>query len=364
MRRLDFTLVMAIVFTSSFMFEGCRYRRTASIAKTTSDKLKEYRFQVTGQIEIPTDEAVIKTAHYFDVVRKGLDHPDDQNLVRDAAAILASHEAFMSNYDIVYRNAIPVLLPDGNINPRALKYWIARQGRFMSAATEPFGVNVTLDKVLRVIDVKKNGQAVLVSYEAEFLGTRDVRQNTETIQGNPLQVGNEIKAALSPIETYFRNMSPAAKTLFEAIKGAMIKGSGAFGQIAKAEVVKFLESTKQDNPDNKCIKTDKDPISPYNYFYYFKPDQCGPEHLSKISVTKSEILNVGTTYPEFHELFADKFVNIFIFYGQVGEETEGASVSAIHHLKRSGYQIKRLRGLKDDEDDVYSGPQFSDSLLS
>jgi|GEM_PF-1385463 len=352
MRRTHWLILSVVIFVVSVLAPGCRLRRNSSAVKTTSDKLKEYRFQVLGQIEIPTDENAFKTSHYFDVVRKGLDHPDDPNLVRDSAAILASYEAFKSNYDIVYRNAVPVLKADGNVNPRALKYWIARQGRFMSAATEPYGVNVTLDKILRIVEAKKNGENVLVTFEAEFLGTRDVRQNTETIQGNPLQVGNQISSALNPVETYFRNMSPAAQTQFAAIKSAMKTGAGAFAEIAKNDVIKFVESTKKENPENKCIKSDEYPISPYNYFYYFKADKCAPEHVSKIAVTKSEVLNVGTTYPEFHELYADNFVNIFIFYGMVGSETQGASVQAIERFKRNGYQLKKAIGLKNSEEET------------
>lgn len=107
------------------------------------------------------------------------------------------------------------------------------------------------------------------------------------------------------------------------------KVSGSVYELLKSPTGTFaLDQTRKSTAlDGKCYEPDGDPVSPFNYFYYFNNRQgsCPQNPQGFLQVAEVRDIPVKTTYPEYHKLFADHKLEALVFYNQVNDEGNPAA---------------------------------------
>lgn len=309
---------------------------------TTSDKVKEFSYELSGSLEIPTAVDPYYVAYLFDIYRPSLDHPDDAEATDELNRLIKSDEEFKSAFSRTYAHAFPIMTEDHSLDQSKVQYWITQQIRYTQNELLQKGISLTLKSVKSVqTSETPDKSAIIVNFKILALGVVDLNTNGGRIDliNSPIHQGDTLTVPLNVIDFYFESMGFSD---FYRSSITKIRSDGLAAFLSDSEPSKLLGATKDNSVKNKCYTSDGDHISPFSYHYYFNPtlDGCLSANLktSRITVENVSKFDSKTTYPEFHRLFEDKKVDIFVYYGHVDNEEIGASADLKTWLEGKGYQ--------------------------
>lgn len=335
------TIYLVLIFFCAILVNNCRTRKKGSHVTTTSDRLKEFSYEIEAELKLPVDRDVYIYAHLADLLRKKADHPDDMEEGANIDKIVSNIGSLTESFNETYREGFPIINSQGQIDRSKIRYWIARHIKFSSNALKNMNLSLTLDKTNENINITavNNGDYITVKYRASFLGT--TQNDYLSDPGAKLKTGDTISLPQNPLKIYFDTISPSIVDVYRRGISA-VKDQGDSLDDAANDLETHLSTTRNlgEMLVSPCNITDGDAISPFNYFYYFDSSKegCQAEVVVARVVAVNE-LSVKTTYPEYHRLFADNKLDFFIYYNKVGEEAPRASRNVARYLKEKQYSL-------------------------
>ena len=337
--RMVFILIL--IMLSMTLINSCRNRKKGSRVATTSDRLKEFSYELEGELKLSTDRDIYLYAHLVDLLRKKADHPDDLEEGAKIDKIVSDIKTLTESFNEAYREGFPIVNSQGQVDRSKIRYWIARQIRFSTAALKEKNLALTLNKTNEKVDmvVENKGDHITVKYRAVFLGTtqNDYRSTWDA----KLKPGDTLSLPQDPIAVYFQSITPDITDVYRRGLSA-IKGQGEPFDDAVNDLETHLSVTRNlgGMMPTTCNIFDGDAISPFNYFYYFDSSRAGcSADLSIARVTAVNELPVKTTYPEYHRLFADNKLDFFIYYNKVDTEAPLAAKNLARFLQKNKYSL-------------------------
>lgn len=181
----------------------CKKRQDSDL-KTTSDRIKEFGYVLSGSISLPIAIEPYLLSHALDLKRE-ID--DEYTLTRTAAAKIALSDIsqLRDNFSKTYKNAYPLVDKQGTVIQEHLKYWIDRQIKYSRAFLLERSLSLRLSEVITIENIAIKAGVVSFDYQAFCLGVRDFSKRlvkNEVFVGS-LQVGDRIPVPENEIEAYF-----------------------------------------------------------------------------------------------------------------------------------------------------------------
>ncbi|MBF0359442.1 MAG: hypothetical protein HQK49_00430 [Oligoflexia bacterium] len=319
--------------------------------KTISDKIKEYGYIIEGTIEIPTDRETYLFSHYIDLQREKLSHPDDRSAIAKIDEILTNDRKFEKDFYEKYQNAYPIINENNfrdnkTINENSIKFWIAKQIKYTSIPIEKSKktVKLTLNEV--VIDKSSiiyGTNSITVKYQAICDGIREInaRGNSADAGDNDmLKEGDSIKVPRNIFKNFYSTLD--MESILKKNSLHLSSSSDLINKVDHKESIDKLLQIKNKKIPNVCYENKGDEISLNNYFYYFDHTlsscKVSSEDLSTLVVTKAIVKKPDySIYPEYHRLFSDNKLDIFIYFGKVGEEAPYNTKILLQKLFEMGF---------------------------